>query len=304
MPGARGPGAWRTAGVQGWGPKHMDWDPTRCLNSQATPPHSTMVQGPPPLFSPITHQRITVAPWLWPNNSAKPSRRLSVTERELPSRPQSARLKRTPAPSSGQPPWRPSSARARLPAPSNQAPTEPQLVPRPPVAPAVQHAGHSLVVHAPAYTTPADQLSKLHSRSRTFAQDAEDAGSTVQLLWRDPLLLELTEADDLEVLLLRESRLVAARETRDNCLAELKTHLQEQKYNRDRVRAHGGAGRDALRDTLRHSVRTKRRSNDSQTPRPLRQPSPRPLRQPSPRPLRQPSPRPMTRAARVAARAR
>ena len=76
-----------------------------------------------------------------------------------------------------------------------------------------------------------------------------------QLRWRDPVLLERTGADDLDVLLLHEGRLVAADVRRAKCLASLRSLLRGQKYNRDRVRAHGGEGRDALRDTLVHGAR-------------------------------------------------
>ena len=65
-------------------------------------------------------------------------------------------------------------------------------------------------------------------------QDA-GTGPKSRLRWRDPLILQLTDQDDLDALLLHEGRLVQARE-RDKCLSELKAHLQTQKFNRDRVR--------------------------------------------------------------------
>ena len=87
------------------------------------------------------------------------------------------------------------------------------------------------------------------------SDDLDAAMPAPQLRWRDPVLLERTDADDLDVLLLHEGRLVAADERRAKCLASLRSLLRGQKYNRDRVRAHGGEGRDALRDTLVHGVR-------------------------------------------------
>ena len=99
-------------------------------------------------------------------------------------------------------------------------------------------------------------MTRASDREDEALQLADDTTEATHLHWRDPLLLELAESSDLEVLMMHEERLFAAKGRRDKCLSELRSHLHGQVSNRDRIRAHGGAGRDALRAMLVYGART------------------------------------------------
>ena len=76
-----------------------------------------------------------------------------------------------------------------------------------------------------------------------------------QLKWFTPDLLAMTDADDRDVLHLHETKLTAEMDAREDCIAEMKAHLQKQKYSRDRVRSRRD-GQEHLQLLLVSSART------------------------------------------------
>lgn len=105
--------------------------------------------------------------------------------------------------------------------------------------------------------SPSMKRGKTDEGVTTVDDEAEAAGASLRLIWRDAALMERAHGPDLDVLILLEQRLVKAREKRDKALSALKALLNKQGYERDRVRAHAGEGRTALRDSLVRDARSR-----------------------------------------------
>lgn len=194
-----------------------------------------------PIYSPITHQRITVGVWLWTKEKASNSPRGSPPTQSVASsisRPRSA-IARTRPPSNdpATATWKPGGRARRA--------TEPELV-----RPSSAHAVHPA---APPSPPPREMTGQ---RPAPPAENTHNAHKHPELRWRDPLLLQLADESDLELLLYYESKLVQAHAAREECLASVRELLKTQKFNRDRIRAHNGPGRDALRELLVYNART------------------------------------------------
>ena len=110
---------------------------------------------------------------------------------------------------------------------------------------------------AMASVPPTLKRMKTDAHDAQLDEEAEAAGVNLRLIWRDSTLMERAHEADIDGLILQEGRLIKARERRDRALSALKTLLIKQGYERDRVRAHAGEGRTALRDSIVRDARSR-----------------------------------------------
>ena len=108
-----------------------------------------------------------------------------------------------------------------------------------------------------ASVPPTLKRMKTDAHDAQLDEEAEAAGVNLRLIWRDSTLMERAHEADIDGLILQEGRLIKARERRDRALSALKTLLIKQGYERDRVRAHAGEGRTALRDSIVRDARSR-----------------------------------------------
>ena len=209
------------------------------------------------LYSPITHQRITVASWLWQKDvgsassfvARRPSLRLKPETQEArpTTAPQSDDATKIvpmplPTPPSGvapaRPSWRAGKVQVR---PATAAPQRGQwevpLTPRAALASARAAAAAAAATHVEQVQRKPTHVQREPTHFASFVDEAEASGAQMRLRWREPLLVTLiTDVDDMEMLLLHEGRMLQARERRDAALAAVRTHLHTQQKSRDRIR--------------------------------------------------------------------
>lgn len=227
---------------------HASKTPCRCECRARPSGHPTFSQMMPshekPLWSAITHRRITVATHLWTKDMEPPGN-VKLMGKPNPAPPA------TPAPATR----RPASARASIGggggSTTEETPgqrvkqrqtTSADFVPVPSWPPT--RASRKGGLHKPHALVG-------HSRSNSpdgFEPIGEAAGAGIRLRWSDPLLmrgevLEMGRDRDLEMLQMHEDPMVASRARREECLGALRAHLRAQQEGRDLVRAVRGAGR-------------------------------------------------------------